>query len=676
MRLIPFALSTLLLSCTQVLWSDPSPSINSYVIDSSRIPDLASSLKAVGELDHNRLLDPGSERQGRCPLRSEDTLQVVAKLDRVATGIATGKCESRHDKLIASTRAMIASINEARLINLSIEDQLFAQDSRAILGSDPIDIIRNANNKGSLDATLTGDIAARAQSLLKDLSEATQDGPCVEHMKKKGLLSEIADAALGLGKIISGIPRDEAAISSTALMVIGSVVKVISQLSDSPFDWSIESDREQFIGLNCSFYDTVRDLTANDFFKAADTDIAEKIGETQALLERLEFALAEYITQKATFIEEARAKKDAYLRDQLGEKRVQFISVVHNVLADLASLDKNLPAGEGKQQFILILLKYAPQMLANYDLDNSQFRYASQLQTMLTRFNEQYLSDLTDLENSVFAKRYSDPITVYLKDALTQLGGSRDRLIQNFLSLKSDPAGDTNAQRIKKASNTFGKIEGKIREMLTVGQRQLSIINMGYRRSSFAPEEDGAHAWYSILDEVKTVKGLIVGKRGYSFLQHITKDANGLINRFENAYNAWTLKHDFNHPVSIEWACRDAFDLSKYFDQAKRGVEVADDFLQTNKGILTSDVDHYSYILKFIPYCHSPEFKLYGNMCSLEASKQIIAGNNDLTLDEIKAYQGKFQVNLGMLNLQVKRNEGYRKSIDWFVKQETCKSFL
>jgi hypothetical protein len=367
-------------------------------------------------------------RPSKCPLRSEDPMHVLGKLKLIMEGLGNGGCENRHKNLFTRFDTLVSAINKT--------------NASELLASEDLDL--------------------KAQAYLSELTEASKDQDCLNSLKEKGLLGSLAEGAFNMGKIAISIPRVEGWAVGSSSIVFGSIVHIINELLSSPFNWSLEGDRSQFITLNCLFYDVRVELNENHFFK-------EKTQE--------------------------------------------------------------------------------------------------------------------DLQT-------------------------------------------------------------------------------------------GSHAIYSILNSVETISTLITGKLGYSFLHYLINDADKKLKSFVEQYEHWHKQYEPITPPNLAWACRDTNKLIQTWDQAQAAIEVIENFFETNTGLLSSEVVPHFFLLKLFPFFSSPEYKIYRNIRSLEATKMMIAGDDGISIEDVKDLQGWFQKNLGLLYLDLKKTQGQRKEMEWISETYNCSQYF
>ena len=118
------------------------------------------------------------------------------------------------------------------------------------------------------------------------------------------------------------VPSPNGLLLGASTMAFGSVVNVLRELMQTPFNWEFERDRSQFISLNCAFYDLRQELTASDFFKIKDEQIHEKIEFGQKTISNLQAVQERNDREREAFIAIVENLRNDYVKKVLGESLI------------------------------------------------------------------------------------------------------------------------------------------------------------------------------------------------------------------------------------------------------------------------------------------------------------------------------------------------------------------
>ncbi|MBP6218185.1 MAG: hypothetical protein KA436_06340 [Oligoflexales bacterium] len=621
-----------------------------FLLDPEKVPVLKEALEQVHSLDELHVLEHDVQRQTKCPLSSEDYADIVSKLTQISDVLGAGHCKNFDKKPFQDFSSLLTQVSKTNLINQSIFRSLYTQtDQEKKFITDPL-------------------VIAQAQNLLLELNEASKKEPCVNELKEKSLLSTAADLSISIARIAMVIPTTTGLIIGSAGVAVSSVIQLIKSLLSSSFTWDQEKDRSQFIALNCSFYKIRYELSDRSFFKIPSHDPDEKIKKIEDLLERLARKKNDFSIQKKELARYIQSTKENFFKEKLGEPFLQFQTAAKSLLSEL----ETIPQGADHHlKFILFFLKYRTALLNYETLTEDHFSYSIHLKKIMTELRAERLEELSKLSTHTLEKQYLNPLKIYLQNSLDLLNKTSNEASSAFLALRHEDK-TSNEGIIKKIDLYFLKIEQESSLMIELGQKQVQILK---RHSESSSDRDGSHNSYSTLDEIHRIKALVTGKMGFSFLEHLSKDARVKTNLFYDGFKRWKRQYDLRRPSPLSWACRDARRLSLLWDQAHAGTEVIGDFLETNKGILSTNVPRDRLFLQYIPIGLSVEFKLFCYLRSLELAKQFVEEGTllkqDSSCDEISVEKTP-----GSLYLKIKASTGARRELDWFLEENDCQVFL
>ncbi len=206
-------------------------------------------------------------RPSKCPMKSNSSRDLLDKMILVRNGLANGPCKEKQQQLISG----LTDISNA------------VAKSRKAFSSAP----------GGAPAQPQASVPSTSQSVLNGLSELPKDAVCLQDLQNKGLVSTLADLATSIGQVSMVAPTPAGVLIGTVAITFGTTLKVIAGLLTSPFDFSIEKDRRQFVDLNCSFFDLRRQLDVVGIFEAKGGDREPTKQKGQVLSSGLKTKLSE-----------------------------------------------------------------------------------------------------------------------------------------------------------------------------------------------------------------------------------------------------------------------------------------------------------------------------------------------------------------------------------------------
>ena len=488
----------------------------------------------------------------------------------------------------------------------------------------------------------------------------------------------VADVSMGVGQMAMMVPSPNGLLMGASTIAFGSVVNVMKELLQTPFHWELETDRSDFIALNCSFFDLRKELEANDFFKIKEETINAKVAEGLSFIGALKRTQDSNDDQRRAFLEHVSEVRKAYIQKTLGSDFFSYLETLRRVMSRLDEFPSDEFSRDAQLNFILILLQEGDALRAFDLLRKKNFSYARFLENLLQDFTEDRLAELSQMEHNRFYKVYVAPLRIYLKDAFGFLMKEEDQMTKNFMNHKvlHDGSEQSHQELIDHAEDVFNSIEDRLENYVVLLNRRLSILNLRKTERQYDDNDDGAHITFDIISEYQAITDLIFGKRGYSFLSYLMGVAKKQSKKFKTGYEQWIDRYDGGSKGDRAWACRDANKLRILWDQARSALEVGEDFIATNRGIVGTNVPRFKYFLYFLPTGRSPQRKFYLNMMAMEKAKMILAGDSNVTRSDVRRYREKGKKNLGILALDVDALEFQRRQIEAFVERHDCRQYF
>ena len=157
--------------------------------------------------------------------------------------------------------------------------------------------------------------------------------------------------------------------------------------------------------------------------------------------------------------------------------------------------------------------------------------------------------------------------------------------IENFLLRNDFDSSFNNDQYLRKMLQdwqAFRKRAMRLQHELTIKMANLERLR---QEQPLSDSSDGHQSRYEVLRGYEDIKSTMLGRKGWSFVKFLIRDAKGQMRQFNRAYGKWKesalSKHD---PV---WQGRDAGNIGFYWDYANDSIELAYDFLSANSDILS-----------------------------------------------------------------------------------------
>lgn len=610
------------------------------------------------------------ERPGKCPLKSTLRTDLIEKMIRITSALSNGYCENKHKVMMNSFSNMTTKLNRIyynrkRFLNAGI----LAVDNFAITDKD-----------SSADDS--------PQSILNNMAKATNDEECLADIKKHGLLSTMADVAESIGQMAIIVPSANGMMLGVGGMLLGSSLKIIDGLFKAPFLWTSEKDRSQFLELNCTFFDIRHELEASDFFKMQDDNSEEKISDSKQALTLLTQHLEPIEAQKKIFENHVQNIREAYLKAHMNPDDLALFTICDKIVQQLKSMktvvtdESATPALESIHKEHLniqtFLIEAAPS-LEELIQKHQKTPYQDFLLSLLEPFVHRNYSFFANLEMEKFDSQYLFPIITFL-ESLRDLHSEEVKRLS--LEFDKEPSGNKlNSEIMDQAYKAFDAVIEPIQTLKAKITKRIHLLELRDRKDLWNIPQEGAQASFDIIREYASIRNLILGKRGWTFISFLNKSAAESNKNFHVRYQKWEEKYlpvimnTASTPHQLTWACRDAFSLRLEWDSARASLSLLYDFYETNKGIMSSDMKKVGLLFSFIPIKSSFPYRFYTNMLALEMAKSIISGKTEFTREQVRKARAFRRSNSGTIILDIQDSEANRRKIETFINDKECAQF-
>ena len=226
------------------------------------------------------LIDRSFNRPASCPLKSNTYSDIRKKFIKLHTLLKNGQCAKQNPGILESMNTILKSGIMSRMYPL-----------------------------GSVPATSTHS----PTEILQVLEGLTKVEQCVEDIKQGGLLTELADISVTLGQMAFILPNLNGVVAGVLGLGLGTAIRVVQNIFKKTFDWSEPSDREQFLNLNCSFFDMRREIEATQFLLPVDPSLPGQISFVENGLKKVSGKSVTIKNRILKYIEAIKKDKDLYV---------------------------------------------------------------------------------------------------------------------------------------------------------------------------------------------------------------------------------------------------------------------------------------------------------------------------------------------------------------------------
>lgn len=579
------------------------------------------------------LIDRSYNRPKSCPLKSQTYSDIRAKLIRLHTLLKNGQCAKQNPGIMDSMDTMLKS-----------------------------GMLNRVYPGGGLPPT-----PSSQTEILRVLEGITNVEECVEDIKQGGLLSELADISVTLGQLAFVVPgTPNGAIAGVLGLGLGTAIRVLQNIFKKTFDWSEPTDREQFLNLNCSFFDMRREIEATQLLLPVDPTLSGKVIYVEKALKKVSAKTVGIKNRKVDFIKAIEAKKKEYVIDNL---------LLANDLLNTTNkiLERVKDFGDHPYQVSIIAayMESSGVWLGQIGSVRDAPQYIYFLKELMSELHWGNLQHFVAMNRLVFENEYQHPLASLMTDLQTYLTGLKTDLENEFDETLVPDTETTYKQYVKDTTKLFDQIDSKLSDAVGQITIRLQILKSRSHKDTFNPTDEGTYVTFDILDRYEQIQKSIYGTMGYSFLkfmrEHLTEKNEDFAKGLKEFNKNYTY---YPEPPTLEWSCRDANNLKLLWESADMASEITYDFVAANSGLWHSNIEKYKKLFK-IPYAKNKQYVLYQYVKSIMSvveeyrTPELLAGVKSI-------FQKK---SFAELISKVKDTQAQRGKLEQFIQRNSCGDF-
>lgn len=605
-----------------------------------------------------------------CPLQSTRHIDLVESLKLVSSGIKSGFCKNSHEELVTGISELLTSMNMTYMMKVRYGVVGFTSPFAYTKHKTPDSFFSPQQQD---DITTANDaLTFRTQTIMNQLNEVAKDPQCNDDMRRRGLLSTIGNISLSVGQMGLLIPTEAGIGVAAGGMGLGSILKVISALMLSKFDWENENDRRQFQELNCLFFKIRNELDGSHFFSMSMSEIEETIAQAKFHFEELSHEFQQFLNEKDEFESSLRKKERDFVEKRKGQNWLSLLDQLTEFDSVWAK-EKDDPLA--RERFTLTMMKHAKELSETVRALPKDEMYKDDLSQLLQAFVDEKSSFFAALDDETFDRRFKRPLLAYFQDLADAMKNNLQEEKAEFDKVQSLHGEDSNKQYIEQASGNFNSLEKRFRDALTLLAKQIEILKLKQKDTGMGKDNPESGSSYDVLKEYHFISNVIFGHIGWSFIRFLRKDSfrNALLfesnlRKFQKQYPE-VLKN--MSPPNLSEACRDAKHLKITWDHADASAEVLMDFFDTNRGIIHSQTAKYHLLLHFLPLSASYPRKIHRAMKATDMARSHLKESSSGNVTTIEKIQKKGK-NFGMLLLEIQGLKTQKEALDNFLKENEC----
>ncbi|MCK5884667.1 MAG: hypothetical protein KAG61_13335 [Bacteriovoracaceae bacterium] len=557
-------------------------------------------------------------RPKHCPLESTNYSEITAKLNTIKDMLF--QCSS--DK--------------------SFLDEVTTQTSEI---QDSIGSIRETTNDNIYDekSDIQSDNAATevisGQSILSITSminTALRSKECKDTLESKSFLDITADTIFSISQISLLVPGPNGMVISAGAAIMGSVIKLLDSLLNKGYDFENSDDRNNFVKLNCSFYDLRRELEEGDAFKVYARENEKDLFDAKAIIANISDNISslnsEYEKQVSS-IQNLLTDNIATMDNDLDDMKAEADLIEKQVNTEKAKLLKGISGLEDLKKLIddqISIFAEAAVTITEDDPAVSQMINKLYLLELVAPILIKKLKEYTPLSSSIgqdrilimflgkldYEKNENDYLALQtmevdkfnnvfrarllagLKRVSNDIGkkqGEVDKLVSkkmDKLTQKKNEIGKLEDLIRKEAANNL-TIDGKVISSILIQLEQerykaLELLNMklaelqivrekleNYTQTGLTREDQGTSSRIDLTADFNSIANNIYGKNGYQFLMQSKESSETSIETFDRMFESFST----NYLIRDKGIWDIRLDLSK--EEIRRGCQDGKPFIRT-----------------------------------------------------------------------------------------------
>lgn len=528
----------------------------------------------------------GFVRPEQCPMDSRNYKDILGKIESIKNMFRDTSCMSdptQLDDILSKAQTIQTELNNAGVDTSKVQSQVPTE----INGQNISSVFNNINN-----------LFFKSRCDLSDRSVLEKGADLVQNFSQMGLL----------------VPNANGLVISAGGMALSSILRMIHSLFEKKFEFENNGDRQNFIKLNCAFYDIRREIENSGLTDISTTEHQNDQVELNKLLKSIESKIKENTENKNKLLKVVSDSEAEYIKIAQGALTKLETNVKKSLeVVKVSVVDTdNKPAETIKKD---IITKMA---LLRSELVESLSEYINSNMSQIPVLDQDLISELKKLDSFNNANGF---LALYKMDAKDFNNTYRASLLFHFERVQRDIESlksqfskkfvketiinglDINAYK-KSIEEKAKKIEEELNKSFKQGkvvdQRLARIVGTG---QSYTRNDDGTENKTAILNSFDEISNQVYGKWGYEFLKYTTGEAKKENSSFKSKFKDFADKHlreSENRYVipKVEeigdlramFACQDVRPYLRSWVLSDSLSQQGYDFIATNKELFHSDI--------------------------------------------------------------------------------------
>lgn len=453
------------------------------------------------------------------------------------------------------------------------------------------------------------------QVAVKDVSTAlgtiaslTENKDCKSSFSKDKVFNMISDIIVQTSSIGLLTPTPQGYLLAAGGAAVGSMLKIINEILKEQFDWTNREGRDNFLKVNCSFFDLKKEMDSVGLLHVRIAEHAEEIRSKKDSIAKLRPILIELYKNLDQLLQKDKIVRKAILMGRMGEENFLLLSKLDEAKQLIEVVGPNITSNEGKGEFLEKLYTIHGEIIKNLEkADVGRYGRLYYLESSLKSFNR-LLEGATNSDQ--FLKTYLTDNLKYqalLSNFLEPLGWVYT--YQKELERKSYIKAKGIASLVDNPTFKYKSLVNRYESVIEHYQTRIKFLNNITNDTAFSPDDDGTQIKANVIENFRAIEEKIYGKIGASFNNYIIGkvqkdflefDANL---KFLSKYFQGFEKADEKDRVTT---CSNAKRLQLLWQSSHSLLNLSYDFMETNKDSFYKPLRKTKMFL-FIPYGKSDQ---------------------------------------------------------------------
>lgn len=485
-------------------------------------------------------------------------------------------------------------------------------------------------------STALGSIASMASS--KD---------CKSSFSKDKVLNMISDIIVQTSSIGLLTPSPQGYLMAAGGAAVGSMLKIINELLKPQFDWTNREGRDNFLKVNCSFFELKKEVDSVGLLHVRISEHTEEIRSKKESIKKLEPVLKQLYSNQGKLAEKDKIIRKSILMGRMGENNYGLLSKLDEAQQLVTVVAPNISSNEGKGEFLEKLYKLHGEILNLLPkADVGRYGRLYYLESTIKAFNR--LLEGANNEDDFLRvyltdnQKYQALLKTFLEPLEWVFTYQKELEKKSFITTKGITA------LVNDPLFKYRSLIARVENVIELYQTRIKFLNNITNDTTFSPDDDGTQIKANVIENFRAIEEKIYGNVGYSFNDYILKKIMKDMVEFEADFKFFSKSLNDKENRSkqeLVTACSNAKRLQLLWSSSHSLLNLSYDFMETNKDSFYKPLKKTKMFL-FVPYRKSDQQFISDNAASAFQATEMLA-KKDLDLKKLpKMSLGYYMVKL------------------------------